>query len=164
MKAMIIEQYGDASVFKPANITTPQPQAGQVLIKVAASSVNPIDYKIRNSSLGMIGPSFPAILHGDVAGVVEQVGTDVRQFKVGDEVYGCAGGLINLPGALAEFMIADVNLIAHKPKTLSMAEAAALPLVSITAWEALIRLANIQEHQTVLIHAGAGGEDILRFN
>src|SRR6185437_4675624 len=157
MKAMVIEQFGDASVFKQADVVKPQPQANQILIKVAASSVNPLDFKIRNNTLGQISPTFPAVLHGDVAGTVTQIGSNVTQFKVGDEVYGCAGGVINLPGALAEFMVADVDLLAHKPKSLDMAEAAALPLVSLTAWEALIRLANIQSQQSILIHAGAGG-------
>jgi NADPH2:quinone reductase len=157
MKAMVINQFGDASVFEQVEMSTPAIQAHQVLVQVQASSVNPLDYKIRNGMLGMLGPAFPAVLHGDMAGIVTEVGANVTKFKVGDAVYGCVGGVTNLPGVLAEYIAADADLLAHKPKNVTMAEAAALPLVSLTAWEALIRLANIQPKQKVLVHAGSGG-------
>ncbi len=92
----------------------------------------------------------------DFAGVVEQVGAGVQGFEPGDEVYGCAGGLADLPGALAEYIAADARLIAHKPRSLSMREAAAIPLVGITAYEGLTR-ANVGSGQKVLVHGGAGG-------
>jgi NADPH2:quinone reductase len=92
----------------------------------------------------------------DFAGTVEAVGAGVKDFSIGDEVYGCAGGLADLPGSLAEYMLADCNLIARKPKNLSMSEAAALPLVAITAYEGLTR-AGIQKGQKVLVHGGSGG-------
>lgn len=92
-----------------------------------------------------------------MAGVIEEVGAEVTEFSVGDEVYGCAGGFLNESGALSEFMLADARCIAQKPKKLSMMEASALPLVSITAWEALFEKIKIRPGQKVLIHAGTGG-------
>jgi NADPH2:quinone reductase len=96
-------------------------------------------------------------LHGDVAGVVEAVGEGVTAFKPGDEVYACAGGVKGLGGALAEYMLADADLVALKPASLSMAEAATLPLVSITAWLGLFDRARLKAGQKVLVHAAAGG-------
>nr|WP_089966503.1 zinc-dependent alcohol dehydrogenase family protein [Lihuaxuella thermophila] len=136
----------------------PKVLPGHVLIRVAASSVNPIDMKIRSGFVPALAPAFPAVLHGDVAGVIEETGEGVTSFQPGDEVYACAGGFKNTPGgALADYMLADARLVAHKPKSLSFREAAALPLVSITAWEALIDRAQIQPGQKVLIHGAAGG-------
>lgn len=128
-----------------------------MLIRVIATSVNPVDCKVRSGKYGQISPQFPAVLHGDVAGIVEEVGEGVVEFTAGDEVYGCAGGFLNESGALAEFMLADARLIDKKTKKLSMVEAAALPLVSITAWEALFEKIKIKSGQKVLIHAGTGG-------
>jgi len=97
------------------------------------------------------------VLHGDVAGVVSAVGPGVRSFVLGDEVYACAGGFVGTPGALAEYIAVDENLVALKPKSLSFAEAAALPLVVLTAWESLIDSAKIQPGEHVLVHGGTGG-------
>ncbi|MEM0912486.1 MAG: zinc-dependent alcohol dehydrogenase family protein, partial [Pseudomonadota bacterium] len=128
-----------------------------VLIKVAATSVNTVDTMIRQMGEELpISPALPAVLGMDFAGTIEEVAKDVTDFAVGDEVYGCAGGLADLQGALAEYMLADVKLIAHKPKNLSMRQAAALPLVGITAYEGLIR-AGIKAGQKVLVHGGSGG-------
>ncbi len=157
MKAWVIEQFGNPDSFKEVNISLPELRPRHVLIQVKATSVNPVDYKIRQGAVPDISPEFPAILHGDVAGVVEAVGQDVQDLKIGDEVYGCAGGVKGMGGALAEFMLVDVNLIAKKPRSLSMRAAAALPLVSITAWEGLRDRARIQAGQTVLVHGGTGG-------
>ncbi|MDR3478678.1 MAG: zinc-dependent alcohol dehydrogenase family protein [Gammaproteobacteria bacterium] len=157
MKAQVIKQFGDPSVFSMVDIAIPELQPGHVLIKVAATSVNPVDCKIRSGAASAIAPEFPAILHGDVAGVIESVAPDVTQFVVGDQVYGCAGGVRGLGGALAEYMLADARLIAKKPRSLSMIEAAALPLVCITAWEALILKSALRHDNTVLIHGGVGG-------
>ncbi|HTM63251.1 MAG TPA: zinc-dependent alcohol dehydrogenase family protein [Gammaproteobacteria bacterium] len=157
MKAQIITQFGDPSVFTMKDIPKPEIKPGHVLINVAASSVNQIDCKIRSGVVADIAPAFPAILHGDVAGIVDAVASDVTNFKVGDEVYGCAGGLLGTGGALAEYMLADSNLISKKPASLTMTQAAALPLASITAWEALFNRANLKAGQSVLIHGGAGG-------
>lgn len=113
--------------------------------------------KFVQESVKDIAPLFPAVLHGDVAGTIEVVGEGVTSFQVGDEVYGCAGGVKGLGGALAEFMLADAALVAKKPKSLTMREAAALPLVSITAWEGLINRAKIHTGQKVLIYGATGG-------
>ena len=113
-----------------------------------------MDYKIRGLGEALpFAPTLPAVLGMDFAGTVEAVGGEVASFNVGDEVYGCAGGLGDLQGSLAEFMLADVRLIAHKPKNLSMAEAAALPLVAITAYEGVTR-SNVTAGKKVLVHGG----------
>ncbi|WP_144865099.1 zinc-dependent alcohol dehydrogenase family protein [Hyella patelloides] len=157
MKAIVIEHFGTPDAFKETDLTILPVAPNQVLIRVAATSVNPVDTKIRQGAVADIAPDFPAILHGDVAGVIEAVGDRVTNFQVGDEVYGCAGGVKGMGGALAEYMLADAELVAHKPKSLTMAEASALPLVSITAWEGLIDRAKVQSDQKVLIYGSTGG-------
>lgn len=157
MKAMIIQTFGGPEVFQPADIPTPEAQPGQVLVRIAASSVNTVDTMIREMGKDLpISPEPPAVLGMDFAGTVTAVGEGVTGFTPGDEVYGCAGGLGDLPGTLAEFIAADARLIAHKPSNLSMREAAALPLVGITAYEGLQR-AGISAGQKVLVHGGSGG-------
>jgi len=156
MKAMVIEQYGDYSIFHELELPAPKIEAGHVIIKVAATSVNPLDTKIRAGAVPA-NPEFPAILHGDVAGIITEVGEGVDRFKVGDEVFGFAGGIKRYQGALADYMLADARLIAKKPENIAFAEAAALPVVFITAWKALIERAQIQPNDKVLIHAGTGG-------
>lgn len=157
MKALVIEHFGEPTVFQTADLPIPKVLPGHILIRVAATSVNPVDVKIREGAVADIAPAFPAVLHGDVAGVIEAVGDGVDRFKVGDEVYGCAGGVKGTGGALAEYMLADAHLIAHKPQSLTMAESAALPLVSITAWEGLIDRVQVQPGQKVLVYGGTGG-------
>lgn len=157
MEAMVIRQFGGPDVFEKANVARPQVYPGQVLIRVAATSVNPVDCKIREGKLAAIAPEFPAVLHGDVAGVIEEVGENVKTIKVGDEVYACAGGVKGMGGALADFILADANLVAQKPAGLSFRESAALPLVSITAWSALIDRARVQKGHKVLVHGATGG-------
>ena len=157
MKAMIISAYGGSDVFEQTEISKPVVTPGHVLLKVAATSVNTVDMMIRQMGQELaLSPELPALLGMDFAGTVVEVGEGVTGFEVGDEVYGCAGGLADLPGTLAEFMVADAKLIAHKPKTLSMRQAAALPLVGITAYEGLIR-SGVSEGQKVLVHGGSGG-------
>lgn len=157
MQAQIIRQFGSPDVFETADVPVPQVLPNHVLIQVMATSVNPVDYKIRQGAVADIAPDFPAVLHGDVAGVVEAIGEGVVAFQPGDEVYACAGGVKGLGGALAEYMLADVSSLAHKPKSLTMVEAAALPLVSITAWEGLIDRAQVQPGQRVLVYGATGG-------
>ncbi|SRR5579883_233275 len=157
MKAEVIKKFGDPAVFELTDIAKPVIKPGHVLIKVCATSVNPIDCKIRSGAVSAIAPEFPAVLHGDVAGVIDQVAADINNFKVGDEVFGCVGGVKGTGGALAEYVLADARLIAIKPKKLSMLQAAALPLVSITAWEALFKKAHLTAKNTILIHGGVGG-------
>lgn len=157
MKAMVINNYGENAEFEAAEVEKPELKAGHVLVKIAASSVNTVDTMIRTMGKDLpLSPDTPAILGMDFAGTVEAVGDDVEGYSVGDEVYGCAGGLAELPGTLAEYIVADGRLIAQKPKNLSMAEAAALPLVAITAYEGLSR-AGIKAGQKVLVHGGSGG-------
>lgn len=158
MKAMILETYGPDASFVAAERETPVAEPGQVLVRVAATSVNTVDTMIRQ--LGQeqlpLSPDLPAILGMDFAGTIEALGDGVAGFEIGDEIYGCAGGLMSLQGALAEYIPADARLIAHKPKSLSMKQAAALPLVGITAYEGLTR-AGISAGQKVLVQGGAGG-------
>ncbi|TXF85999.1 zinc-dependent alcohol dehydrogenase family protein [Neolewinella aurantiaca] len=157
MKAMLINTYGETAKFEATEVDKPKTKEGHVLVKIAASSINTIDLMIRNMGKDLpLSPDLPASLGMDFAGVVEEVGEGVDGYSVGDEVYGCAGGLANLPGTLADYIVADSNLIALKPKNLSMREAAALPLVGITAYEGLTR-AGVGEGQKVLIHGGSGG-------
>lgn len=157
MKAMLINAYGEDAVFEAAEVDKPAVTAGHVLISIAASSVNTVDTMIRKMGKELpLSPETPAILGMDFAGTIEAVGEGVSAYSAGDEVYGCAGGLADLPGTLAEYIVADTNLIARKPKNLSMREAAALPLVAITAYEGLTR-AGIKQGQKVLVHGGSGG-------
>ena len=158
MKAMVIEEFGGPDVFVEREVDTPEPDEGQVRIRVVASSVNPLETKIR-SGLVKTGPAMPAILNGDVSGVVDKVGPGVAGFAEGDEVFGCAGGVGGWQGALADFMIADVRLLGKRTPAmeLPLADCAALPLVFLTAWSALVDRAGIQPGEHVLIHAGTGG-------
>ena len=129
MKAWIIKSFGPPNVFEEADVPKPVPGDGEVLIRVKATSVNPVDCKIRAGLAARAAPVLPAILHGDVSGVIEQTGPNVTALHVGDEVYACAGGVKGHGGALAEYMIADVKLVARKSSNLSWAQAAALPIV-----------------------------------
>ncbi|TYK64667.1 zinc-dependent alcohol dehydrogenase family protein [Colwellia echini] len=157
MKAMILNQYGSEDLFEVADIAKPQVKEGHVLIKVIATSINTVDTMIRAMGDALpLSPALPALLGMDFAGIIEEAGEGVTDYEVGDEVYGCAGGLADLQGTLAEYMVADAKLIAAKPKNLTMREAAALPLVAITAYEGLIR-AGISKGQKVLVHGGSGG-------
>ncbi|MET1412082.1 zinc-dependent alcohol dehydrogenase family protein [Roseibium sp. HPY-6] len=157
MNSMSLDSYGADSVFKLAEIEKPVAKPGHVLVRIAATSVNTIDTMIRNMGADLpLSPALPAVLGMDFAGTVEAVGEGVTGFQAGDEVNGCAGGLMELQGTLAEYICADARLIAHKPKTLSMREAAALPLVGITAYEGLTR-SNVSKGQKVLVQGGAGG-------
>lgn len=157
MKAMMINEYGEHAKFELREIEKPEAKSGEVLVRILASSVNTVDTMIRQMGSDLpLSPAAPALLGMDFAGTVEALGEGTTGFEIGDEVYGCAGGLATLPGTLAEYIAADANLIAHKPKNLSMKEAAAIPLVGITAYEGLQR-ARIQAGQKVLVHGGAGG-------
>ena len=139
------------------DLPVPQPGPGQVLVRVLASAVNPLDTKIAAGKGGHANQTLPAVLGMDLAGVVERLGEDVTAFSVGAEVYGMAGGIGGNQGALAQYIAVDADLLARKPHNLSMREAAALPLIFITAWEGLVDRANVRAGQKVLIHGGAGG-------
>jgi NADPH2:quinone reductase len=154
MRAQILKAYGGPENFALTGIPKPAIEPGKVLIRLVATSVNQIDIKIRGGL--PIGPALPAVLGADVAGIIEAVGDGVIGFAVGDEVYGCAGGVKGQGGTLAEYILADARLIAQKPRSLSMRESAALPLVAITAWDALER-SMVRSGDHVLIHGGVGG-------
>lgn len=157
MKAMLVKTYGENAVFDAAEVARPEVKAGHVLVKIAASSVNTVDTMIRKMGKDLpLSPDTPAILGMDFAGTVEAVGEGVSDYSAGDEVYGCAGGLADMPGTLAEYIVADSKLLGLKPRNVSMREAASLPLVGITAYEGLTR-ARIKQSQRVLVHGGSGG-------
>jgi NADPH2:quinone reductase len=149
--------------FIEVELPTPTPAPHQVLVKIHSAGVNPLDTKIRAGQGSHANQPLPAILGLDMAGRVESVGSTVTTFAPGDDVFGMVGGIGKQQGTLAEYIAADASLLAHKPKSLTMREASALPLVTITAWEGLVDRAAIQTRtavhasQTVLIHAGAGG-------
>jgi NADPH2:quinone reductase len=155
MRALMVREAGGR--FEAVRVPRPVPREGEVLVRIHASGVNPLDSKIRAGAAAHARHPLPAILGMDLAGVVEQIGPGVTAFRVGDEVYGLTGGVGGLQGSLAEFAAVDADLLAPKPVNLSMREAAALPLVVITAWEGLVDRARTQPGQKVLVHGGAGG-------
>ena len=157
MKTILLKEHGGVEGFDMAEIPHPLVQHDHVIIKVCASSINPVDCKIRGGMLAAIGPDLPGVIHGDVAGIVTEVGDGVKELEVGDEVYGCIGGFKNMPGVLSEYALADPRLLAKKPANLSMREAAVLPLVGITSWNALVDSGSLAKGQRVLVHAGTGG-------
>jgi NADPH:quinone reductase len=158
MKAIVITTPGAPEVLQLVEVPTPQIQNDtEILIRLHAAGINPIDTKLR--SRGTFYPNeMPAILGCDGAGVVAEIGKKVERFKIGDEVYFCAGGLGKSgTGNYAEFTVVDERWVARKPTSLSFAEAAAAPLVLITAWESLYDRGRLEAGQKVLIHGGAGG-------
>ncbi|EUJ26188.1 Zinc-type alcohol dehydrogenase-like protein SA1988 [Listeria grayi] len=156
MKAVVIEQYGGKEVLKEKEVATPKPGKNQVVVKEYATSINPIDWKLREGYLKqMMDWEFPIILGWDVAGVISEVGEEVTDFKVGDEVF--ARPETTRFGTYAEYTLVDSHLLAKKPREISFEEAASIPLAGLTAWQALFDHAKLQAGEKVLIHAGAGG-------
>ncbi|MFK2875775.1 zinc-dependent alcohol dehydrogenase family protein [Rhodanobacter hydrolyticus] len=155
MRAAVLEQHN--APFKHAQIARPTIAPGHVLVRVRASGVNPLDLKIRAGMAAHAKHPLPAILGIDMAGVVEALGEGVASFNVGDEVYGMTGGVGNVQGSLAQYAVVDARLLSVKPKSLSLRQAASMPLVYITAWEGLMDRANVREGQSVLVQGGAGG-------
>jgi NADPH2:quinone reductase len=155
MKAMILESHGDPNVLKLVDRNKPEPGPGQVLVRVRAASVNIVDVKVRQAGLGL-APKLPTILGCDMAGDIVAVGDGVTAYTEGQAVYGCVGGVGGVDGTYAEFVVADVDLIAAKAAKLSYREAAALPLVTITAWEGLLR-AGVSAGSDVVVRGGTGG-------
>lgn len=158
MKAVLMTAAGEPEVLQLQEVPEPQIQNDtQILVRLQAAGLNPLDTKLRRRGT-FYSDQMPAILGCDGAGVVEAVGSGVQQFRVGDEVYFCAGGLGESgTGNYAQLTVVDERLVAHKPASLSFAEAAAAPLVLITAWEALYDRGRLEAGQRVLIHAGSGG-------
>ncbi|GAB1233462.1 zinc-dependent alcohol dehydrogenase family protein [Ferrigenium sp. UT4] len=157
MKAVLATAAGGPEVLQQQDIPLPAlPSPHHIRVKLAAAGVNPVDAKLR-AKPAYHPDKLPAILGCDGAGVVESIGSAVSRFKVGDEVFFCNGGIGDEPGCYAEYTTLHEEYCAAKPANLSPADAAALPLVLITAWEALVERANVQAGQTLLIHAAGGG-------
>ena len=156
MKAFILDGYAKAGALRFGEMPEPAVRDNDVLVQVHAASVNVLDSKIRNGEFKFLLPyRLPLILGNDVAGIVVRVGSGVRRFKVGDEVYARPDTL--RIGTFAELIAINEDAVAHKPKALSMEEAASIPLVALTAWQVLVERANLRKGQKVLIHAGSGG-------
>ncbi|HVX94953.1 MAG TPA: zinc-binding dehydrogenase [Polyangia bacterium] len=153
MRAIALEEHGGPEVLREMDLPPPRPGRHQVLVEVCATSVNPVDTKIRRG--GGATRAMPIVLGHDASGVVRECGPDVEGWSAGDAVYGCPH--LFGPGANAELALLDARAAAKKPTTIDDATAACLPLVGLTAWESLHDRARIQAGQTVLIHAGAGG-------
>ncbi|MBB3389184.1 NADPH2:quinone reductase [Rhizobium sp. BK275] len=155
MKAALVEAQN--TEFTIAEIEKPVARAGQILVRIKAAALNPLDLKIRANEAAHARHPLPAILGIDMAGIVEAVGPGVTGFRAGDEVYGMTGGVGGLQGSLAEFAAVDADLVALKPRNLSMREAAALPLIAITAWEGLEERTQVRAGHKVLVIGGGGG-------
>ncbi|WP_370249800.1 NADP-dependent oxidoreductase [Nocardioides sp.] len=155
MKAFAVTRYGPDGL-RAVDVADPVPGAGDVLVEVRAAGINPLDKLVRNGDFKLLLPyKTPFVIGHDVSGVVTAVGGDVRGFRVGDEVFARPRDL--RIGAFAERIVMDAADVAPKPAGLSFAEAAAVPLVALTAWQALVEIADVQPGQRVLVHAGAGG-------
>jgi NADPH:quinone reductase len=156
MKAVLMTAAGNPEVLQLQEVPKPSPQPTEILVKLKAAGINPIDTKLRKR--GTFYPDqMPAIIGCDGAGIVDAIGTEVTKFRIGDEVYFCNGGLGGHQGNYAEYTTIDEKFVAKKPTSVSFAEAAAAPLVLITAWEALYDRGRLEPGDKVLIHAGAGG-------
>jgi NADPH:quinone reductase-like Zn-dependent oxidoreductase len=152
MKAVVINKYGDADVVNYVDVECPVPKADEVLVKVHAAGVNPIDWKIRGGVGKRLGLTLPITLGGEIAGTTERIGDEVRDFKEGDPVYG-----IIPSGGFAEYAVAKTGAIGPKPPSLDFVNAAAVPLGALTAWQAIFGLANLGSGQRILIAGASGG-------
>jgi NADPH:quinone reductase-like Zn-dependent oxidoreductase len=156
MKAIIINKYGNEDVLEYTDVERPEPKNDEVLVKVHAAAVNPVDWKIRESGGERFGLKLPIILGGDIAGTIEEIGVDVENFKKGDAVYGMTvtGGF---SGGYAEYALAKADAIALKPNSISFEEAAAIPIGALTAWQSIFDLAHLKSGQRILITGASGG-------
>ena len=156
MKAVVIHEYGGPEVLKYEDVPQPEPKQDQLRIHVIAAGVNPVDGMIRSGMFDKEGPrAFPVILGGDISGVVERVGSNITKFKSGDPVFAYVS--LDNSGGYAQYAVVTEREAAPKPKSLTYVEAAAVPIVALTAWQALIDTAKLKAGQTVLIHGGSGG-------
>ncbi|MGE6785643.1 zinc-dependent alcohol dehydrogenase family protein [Ensifer adhaerens] len=155
MKAMILRSFGGPEAFELCEVPKPVPQEGQVLVRVHATSINPLDYQVRRGDYPELVP-LPAITGHDISGVVEDVGPGVTSFSAGDEVW-YTPQIFDGPGSYAEYHVAAESIVGRKPAALSHLEAASLTLVGGTAWEALVVRAALRVGESILIHGGAGG-------
>jgi NADPH:quinone reductase len=156
MKAIVLTAFGGVENLQLQEVPVPAVDAGELLVRVVATSVNPLDYQIRRGDYPAYVP-LPAIIGHDVSGVIERVGAGVHDFKPGDEVFYTPKIFGPKGGSYAEFNVVPQELVTHKPRNLTHAEAASMTLVGGTAWEALVTRARLQPAETVLIHGGAGG-------
>ncbi|WP_225743689.1 NADP-dependent oxidoreductase [Marinilactibacillus sp. Marseille-P9653] len=156
MKAIVIESYGSADQLVERDVPKPEITEDQVLVELHATSINPVDWKMREGYLSSMMPfEFPIILGWDAAGIIKEVGANVQDFAVGDKIF--SRPETNPRGTYAEYIAIDKELLAPMPKNVSFGEAASIPLVGETAWTALVEMAEIKKGDKVLIHAGAGG-------
>lgn len=155
MKALVLTAFGGPDAFELRDLPKPVPQAGQVLVRVQATAINPLDYQVRRGDYPDLVP-LPAITGHDVSGVVEAVGPGVTAFAVGDEVW-YTPQIFDGPGSYAEYHVAAESIVGKKPASLTHLEAASLTLVGGTAWEALVVRAGLRVGESILIHGGAGG-------
>ncbi|MBB1624622.1 zinc-dependent alcohol dehydrogenase family protein [Achromobacter sp. UMC71] len=155
MKAVVLNAFGGPEAFELRDVPKPVPQAGQVLVRVHATSINPLDYQVRRGDYPDLVP-LPAITGHDVSGVVEAVGPGVTAFVPGDEVW-YTPQIFDGPGSYAEYHVAAEHIVGKKPAALSHLEAASLTLVGGTAWEALVGRAALRVGERILVHGGAGG-------
>ncbi|MFZ3580403.1 NADP-dependent oxidoreductase [Virgibacillus sp. DJP39] len=156
MKAIVIEAYGSSDQLVEKEVPTPTINEDQVLIELNATSINPIDWKLREGYLQEKLPfEFPIILGWDAAGTIKEIGKNVSNFQIGDKVYARPETTAN--GTYAEFVAVDEDLLAKMPENLTFEEAAAVPLVGLTAWQCLVDFSNVKADDKVLIHAGSGG-------
>ena len=154
MKAVIIHAYGGPEMLKLEDVPRPEPKENQALVRVIAAGVNPVDALIREGTYAkFFGTTLPLIPGYDIAGIVEKTGAKIRKLKVGDPVY----GYVLWGGGYAEYDVATEGEVSAKPKSLTYVESAAVPLVALTAWQALLDTAKLGPGQTVLIHGGSGG-------
>src|SRR3989344_7315392 len=158
MKAAQFKDYGGPEVIVINEIPQPTPDKNQVLIEVKAATINPFDYKVRRGDMrGMMPLELPLTLGGNLSGVIVEVGNEIIKFKVGDEVFGQAYAFGGGSGAIAEYAVSKEENIAIKPKSTDHLEAGSLPLVGVSAVQALEQHINLQKDQKILIHGGAGG-------
>ena len=155
MKAMILTSFGGPESFELREVPKPVPQAGQVLVRVHATSINPLDFQVRRGDYADL-VQLPTITGHDVSGVVEEVGPGVTSFEPGDEVW-YTPQIFDGPGSYAEYHVASESIVGKKPASLSHLEAATLTLVGGTAWEALVVRAGLRVGESILVHGGAGG-------
>jgi len=156
MKAVVVHKFGGPEVLQYEDAPRPEPKPDEVLVRVIAAGVNPVDAQLRTGNWAKVfGPKPPYIPGADIAGVIENVGSEVKTYKAGDEVYGYLD--LDRCGAYAQFTVAKLNEIAPKPKSATFEEAASVGCAALTAWQALIDSGKLSNGQTVLIHGGSGG-------
>ncbi len=158
MKAVYYEEFGGPEVLQVGERPTPEPELDEVQIKIQYASVNPVDWEVQSGKMAYLFKSeFPAIPGWDAAGTISAIGSDVRGFEIGDEVYAYCKKPVFQWGTYCEYICFTADHVVPKPKSLTMAQAAAIPLCGLTAYQTLFDYGNIRRDQRVLIHAGAGG-------